>query len=221
LLQRLAFCAEILPIILYPIFLKRNRGTGLWVIFLYCVLSFVTEFFLGVFRGAPVQKNLVYFAFTLIEFTLFSLFFFLSLREKRFRYIPIIGAILFYVVAIVNVLNSNLASANEHPFDSLPASVESILIISYCILLLYEQIKDPEIVFVYTTKKFWIIIAFFLYFSSTLFLFIYAGSLTEQQRSNYWGINNFFEILKNILFCISFIMKKHYVNPYATDSLES
>ncbi|HEY4107492.1 MAG TPA: hypothetical protein VGM48_00680 [Puia sp.] len=174
-----------------------------------------TEFFLGFFQ-TEIQQNFVYFAFTIVEFTLFSLFFYLSLHEKKFRYIPIIGALLFYGIAI-----SNFAGKSEHIFDSLPASVEAILVISYCILLLYEQIRDPNIIFVYNTKKFWIIIAFFLYFSSTLFLFIYAGSLSEQQRSNYWVINNFFEILKNILFCISFIMKKHYKPPYSMDSLET
>ena len=182
----------------------------MWVIFVYCILSLATEFLLH------FEQNLVYFGFTLCEFTLFSLFFYLSLREKRFRYIPIIGALLFYAIAI-----SNFTSKGENPFDSLPASVEAILIISYCILLLYEQIKDPNIVFVYNTKKFWIIIAFFLYFSSTLFLFIYAGSISEQQRSNYWVINNFFEVLKNILFCISFIMKKNSKKPFAIDGYDS
>ena len=50
--------------------------------------------------------------------------------------------------------------------------------------------------------------------------FIYTGALSEEQRSSYWPINNFFEILKNILFCVSFIMKKRYNNPYAVDSFE-
>lgn len=150
--------------------------------------------------------------FTIVEFTLFSFFFYSSLQEKKFKYIPIIGAVLFYIVAISSFTNKR--------FDSLPASVEALLVISYCILLLYEQIKDPKIIFVYNTKKFWVIIAFFLYFSSTLFLFIYSGSISEEQRDNYWVINNFFEMLKNILFCISFIMKKHHNTPYVVDNID-
>jgi hypothetical protein len=210
LLRYLALIAEILPILFYLIFLKRNRGEGLLVIFLYCVLSLLTEVVY-----AALQSQLVFSSFTILEFTLFSFFFYSSLHDRKFKYIPIIGALLFYVIAI-----SSFTSKNAHAFDSLPASVEAVLVISYCILLLYEQIKDPNIVFVYNTKKFWVIIAFFLYFSSTLFLFIYAGSFSEQQHSTYWMINNFFEMLKNILFCVSFIMKKHYNNPYAVDSLE-
>lgn len=203
----LAYFAEILPIIFYLIFLKRNRGEGLWVIFLYCVLSLLAE---GLF--AITRQPIVFYGFNIVQFTLFSYFFYSSLQEKRFKYIPIIGAVLFFVATIINF--------TSRKFDTLSVSVGGLLIIPYCILLLYEQIKDPSIMFVYYNKKFWVIIAFFLYFSATLFLYLYASTLSAEQRSTYWAINNFFEILKNILFCVSFIMKRHYNNPYAVDNLE-
>jgi hypothetical protein len=207
LLQLLAYLTEILPIIFYLIFLKRNRGEGLWVIFLYSLLSLLTELLFEI-----LQRQIIYSIFTIVEFTLFSLFFYISLKEKRFKYIPIIGALIFYIVAISNFTNKK--------FDSLSVSLESILIIPYCILLLYEQIKDPSIIFVYYNKKFWVIIAFFLYFSATLFLYIYYSTLSAEQRSNYWLINNFFEILKNILLSIAFIMKKSTQRSYLTDNLD-
>jgi hypothetical protein len=200
-----------LPIVFYLIFFKRNRGEGLLVVFFYCVLSLLTEFA----YTAIFQSQVVFSIFTILEFTLFSFFFYSSLRDRKFKYIPIFGAVVFYVIAI-----GSFTSKSVPEFDSLAASVEAVLVISYCILLLYEQIKDPNIIFVYNTKKFWVIIAFFLYFSSTLFLFIYAGSLSEHQHSTYWMINNFFDLLKNILFCVSFIMKKRHNNPYAVDGLE-
>ena len=80
--------------------------------------------------------------------------------------------------------------------------------------------RDPSIVIVYNNKKFWIIVAFFLYFSGTLFLYIYINTLSKEQRSSYWSINNFFEILKNILFCVAFIMKKDLRPSYLTDNLD-
>lgn len=81
--------------------------------------------------------------------------------------------------------------------------------------------RDSNIEFVYYNKKFWIIIAFFLYFSGTLFLYIYVNTLPDAQRSRYWAINNFFEILKNILFCVAFIMKKRPTNPYTLETLDN
>jgi hypothetical protein len=213
LLQLLAFISEILPIIFYLSFIKRNRGEGLWVIFLYCAFSLLTEPAFYFLRG-KIPKFYIFASFTILEFTLFSFFFYSSLQEKKFKYIPVIGALVFYGIAL-----GNFTSKSQEDFDSLTASVEAILIIIYCILLLYEQIKDPSVMFVYNTKKFWVIIAFFLYFSSTLFLFLYAGSLTQQEHNNYWSINNFFEMLKNILFSISFIIKKSDKKSYPIDNL--
>ena len=193
----LAYFAELLPIIFYLIFLKRNRGEGLWVIFLYCVLSLLTEFVFAV-----TKEPAVYYTFLILQFLLFSFFFYSSLSSKKFKYIPILGALIFCVVAFANLANKR--------FDSISNALSSVLVITYCILLLYELISQPTAVFVYNNKKFWVIIAFFLYFSATLFLYLFFTVLTDEQRHSYWVINNFFEILKNILFSVSFIMKKHY-----------
>jgi uncharacterized membrane protein len=196
----LAYFAEILPIFFYLLFLKRNKGEGLWVIFLYCVLSLITE---GIFLTTSVQ--LVFSGFIVVQFGLFSYYFYSAFEVRNFKYIALLGAIVFVAVAIANL-------SNEH-FNWIAESLASILVIIYCILSLYEQIKDPETVFVYQNKKFWVIIALFIYFSSTLFLYLYSTTLSTEQRHMYWAINNFFEILKNILFSVSFIMKKHHSSP--------
>jgi hypothetical protein len=155
----------------------------------------------------------IFASYNIVQFSLFSLFFYLSLKEKKFKYIPIAGAAVFYVIAIRNFTNTA-------GFDSFSVSLASLFFIPYCILLLYEQMRDSNIVFVYNDKKFWIIVAFFIYFSGTLFLYIYIYTLPEQQRSSYWQINNLFEILKNILFCVAFIMKKNVQRSYLTDNLD-
>jgi hypothetical protein len=207
-----ALISQILPVVFYLLFLKRNRGEGLGIIFFYCCFSCVTEgYFLG-FIFNRLHLHFPYFfydaGFTILEFSIISWFAYTSLKGKILKYIPLVGALIFYPVAVVNF------TRNQGSFDSIPASIEAILIILYCILLLYEQINDPLVIFVYNTKKFWVTIAFFLYFSSTLFLFLYARSFTQSEHDKYWNINNFFEILKNILLSISFIMKKNNKEPY-------
>jgi hypothetical protein len=203
-----AYIAEILPIVFYLIFLKRNKGEGLWVIFLYCVLSLLTE---GIY--AKTEQPVVFSIFIIVQFTLFSFFFYSSLKGKWVKFIPIVGALIFYGFAIANFTNKQ--------FDSISTSLSSVLIISYCILLLYEQIKNSGTDLVYYNKKFWIIIAFFIYSSATLFLYIYFSTLSQEQVHSYWIINNFFEILKNILFSVSFIMKKRDKPSYMMDTLDT
>jgi hypothetical protein len=208
-----AFFSEILPIVFYLIFLKRNRGEGLGVIFFYCCFSWLTEDFFFRQLHLPIPDYVHDSGFTILEFTIISYFTYTSLQGKTLKYLAILGALIFYPVAIINF------TKEQESFDSIPASVEAIIIISYCILMLYEQINDPKVMFVYNTKKFWVTIAFFLYFSSTLFLFIYARNFTQAEHDKYWTINNFFEILKNILISISFIMKKSSKNPYPIEDL--
>jgi hypothetical protein len=159
------------------------------------------------------HQQIVFSYWTILQFTLFSFFFYTSLKGRKVKYIPILGALIFYGVAIANFTNKR--------FDSISASLACVLFVPYCILLLYEEIKDPSSGFVYYDKKFWVIIAFFLYFSGTTFLYIYFSTLSDQQRTSYWIINNFFEILKNILFSVSFIMKKSDKSGYAMDRLDT
>jgi len=152
-----------------------------------------------------IKEFYLYVSFTIVEYSLLTLFLYKSIQDHRLKFVPIIGSLAFFAMVIANFLNAQQSSN----FDSLSASVEAILIIIYSILFLYGQIKDPSINFVYYTKKFWIVIAIFIYFSSTLFLFLVAATLTKAEHNTYWYINNIFDIVKNIFFCIAFSMKKN------------
>lgn len=200
-LRSISIFSGILPIIFFILFFKRNRKEGLWVILFYSFLSFLID---NSYNRLPVVIVFYVFStFTIIEYTLFTIFLYRTVKEKIIKYILAVGSIIFYAIAIFS-----LFSEKKETFDSLPASVESILAIIYIICFLYEQIKDPQNAFIYYSKQFWIVLAFFLYFSSTLFLFVYADNLTNEQHNNYWNINFIFNILKNTLFSLSFAMKK-------------
>jgi len=167
------------------------------------------------------QKYMFYFwaSYTIVEYSFYAIFFYATFKNKKTKYIPIIGTLIFYSIVSFTFFNKNTQA-----FDSLSASMEAILMIINCIVFLYGQITSSEIIYVYNTKKFWIVIAIFLYFSSTLFLFLFAADFANPQSSNYWIINNLFEILKNTLFCISFAMKKsdankNTINTYNPDLL--
>lgn len=184
----------------------------MWVIFFYCIVSYLIEY---AFHGLKhkIQPFYIYSAFTIIEYTLFALFLYLSFKGEVFKYILIICSLIFYVVALFNCFNKTTEN-----FDSLSASVEAILIIVYGIFFLYEQIKDPAIFYIYRSKKFWIIIAFLIYFASTLFLFIYAATFTRQEHRSYWDINNIFNIVKSVLFTVSFAMKQSKKPEYSLEN---
>lgn len=204
---------ELLPVIFYVSFLRRNKHEGLQVIFAYCLGSLFTEI-LFPFLRQRINPLYLFASFTIFEYILLTVFLYTSIQGARLKYIPIIGSLIFFAIVIANLVQDRSST-----FDSMSASVEAILIIIYSIVFLYGQIKDPSVLFVYYTKKFWVVIAFFLYFSSTLFLFIYAATFTHQEQKSYWFINNIFEILKNFLFCIAFSMKKNKALKHPMENL--
>ncbi len=211
-LNSISYFSGVLPILAFILFYKRNKVGGYWVIFLYSILSFLTD--TGYWNPWIKAHSFYLFSgFTIVEYSLFAYFLYLSLLERKFKILLVICSALFYLIALFTIV-----AKNRESFDSLSASLEASLLILYSILYLYEQIKDPAILFVYQSKKFWIVIAFLLYLSSTLFLFIYATTFSSQQHKSYWGINNIFDIIKNLLFVVSFGMKK---NKQPEQSLEN
>jgi hypothetical protein len=146
--------------------------------------------------------------FTVIEYTLFATYIFLILKKPFFRNAIIILSVFFYLIASYNYLST----VGKQGFDSLSASIESILIIIYCIFFLFEQMNAPTIPLIYESHRFWIIIGFMLYLAGGLFLFIYAANFSQKEINSYWAINYGVNIFKNVLFAIAFAIKKETPN---------
>ncbi|MEJ7766179.1 MAG: hypothetical protein WKF89_00100 [Chitinophagaceae bacterium] len=90
-------------------------------------------------------------------------------------------------------------------FDSLTVSLSAVLILILSILYLYEQLNDIKIRFISSSKSFWLVVAFVMYVSLTLFLFIATPHLPEEETESFWRITNIANILKNSLFAVAFI----------------
>jgi len=140
--------------------------------------------------------------FTVIEYTLFSLFFYYLAEKKKFKSVITITSILFYIVAITNFW----FLGKSKKFDSFPATLEAVLVMIYCIYYFYDQLNRPEVTFIYSKAHFWITVGIFIYLSGTFFLFVQSSVLSDTERSNFWIINLISNILKNILFSIAFII---------------
>lgn len=210
-LKTLSIISGILPIVFFLLFLKRNKERKLWVVFIYVTLSYLTDFTLSTLpRNAPVKFYLFSF-FTVIEYTLFSLFLYLSFKSKRIKQVIVGAAPLFILLVLYHFFNKN----KSNNFDAIPASLESILIIIFCVCFFFEQIRDMEVSFVYSSKTFWIIVAILIYMSATFFLFISTVYFTQEERKAYWFINYFSNILKNLLLAIAFIIPNYKPKSFA------
>jgi hypothetical protein len=161
--------------------------------------------------------------FTLVEYSAFTFVLFAVITNRIFRAIMLVASAFFYIFVIYNFLTNK-----NYTFDSLPASIESILIVAYSIFYLFDQMNKPQVIFIYQEPHFWFVVAFIICFSGTLFLFIQASNLSMEVRGNFWKINLFSLIFKNILFAIAFSTRKGggnvpqtFENPFERDILEN
>lgn len=148
-------------------------------------------------------------AFTAIEYAVFSFVLYSIIENRIFKIIIVVCSLLFYLFTLYYLLTNQAYS-----FDSITASIEAILIVSYSIFYLFDQMNKPQVIFIYQEPNFWFVVAFIIYFSGTLFLFIQASNLDANIRDNFWKINLFLNVAKNILFAIAFSAKKsNTLNP--------
>ena len=185
--------------------LNREKTTiPLKVILFYIVYSFINDIALkAVFRNEQLVEVLLR-IFTVVEYSLFSLFFYLVVKSAIIKKVIIGLSFVFFAITFYNYYNNPRAS-----FDSIPVSVESILIIIYCLYYFYERISEPQVTFIYSSYHFWVIIGILIYLSGAFFLFTQADNLSNQDKSNYWIIVYMTNILKNIFFSVAFYIKKN------------
>lgn len=157
------------------------------------------------FQIAHLRPFFLYDIFTVVEFSLFSWFFYqIIFNRKLKKVIPLsIALFIIFSVSFYILLPENTS------FSSPIAGTESVLIIAMCIYYFLDQLKQPNTLMIYSSINFWIIISFLIYLAGTFFLNIYADSMINDHAfiKQYILINSSFNILKNILLSVAMLMK--------------
>lgn len=143
----------------------------------------------------------------LVEALLIFYLFYYAFRNIRiWRIVPLAAMVLLTLVWITR----NFIFHKFYSFDSVTNGLETIIVILFSIAFLYNQLIKPQSFFIYSTPIFWIISAVLIYKAGTFFLFLYFNALENYERetfANLYTINSIFQILKNILLMIAFLIK--------------
>lgn len=150
-----------------------------------------------------VSRNSLLNIFTVIEFILFASFFYLTLEKKLVKKILLVISPIFLFFTIF--YNFSVATT----FDSIPITIEGILILCFCIYYFFEQLNQMNNEFIYAKAEFWAVAGIMLYLAGTFFLFVQAGELSPNGRRTFWVINLGCNVLKNIMFAVAFSIKKN------------
>jgi hypothetical protein len=187
------------------VFGKLNTDVKSRVILLYLAIVGIIDVSGRIFDFSELIKLLFNSIFTIIEFSIFSFFFYLSFKSKKLKrtilllYIIFIPSACYFLFMTIRFFKTGVIY-----FDSMSVSISAIIILFYSIVFLFDLIQRPQIEFVYATFEFWVIVGIMIFFSGTFFLFLQIQRLTPAELESYWAINLIGNILKNILFGIAF-----------------
>ena len=175
--------------------------------FYYIIYSFLNDLLILYLSSTSLDEKtnfLIISLFTVVEYSLFSFFIYLSISGKMFKILIIIASVGFLIFAIRDFFTNK-----ENPvFDSLPASIEAILILIYGIFYFFEQLNKPQVTFIYQTPTFWLVLGLMIYTAGNFFLFLQAADAPREVIDRFWSINLICNILKNIFLSIGFVVQK-------------
>ena len=205
-LQNIAFFSGLLPLAFFFIFKKNNKKREIKVIFIYLLYNFLNDavaYYL--IRMAHYDPYILYDIFTIAELVFFCIFYLDTIKTKFIKKIIFLIIFCFIIYSIVDYF---FISQNKS-FNSTTSGAEAIIIILMCLYYFYAELKQVTSALIYTTKNFWVIIAFLIFLSGTFFLYIYTENMVQDNnfKTQYSIINSSFLVLKNILFSIAMIIK--------------
>jgi hypothetical protein len=204
-LTDLSVASVILPAIVGLLCFQRLT-TSLKVIFLLAVFGCAVEY--AIEYGVPSidisgVSLFIYIIYTLVEFLLISLFYYLLAKESWFQKVIFWGGIA-YICFFFGMLTSS--SDIQSNFGYL-AAVESVFLVLWVVLYFRQIILYQIDMNLKVSPTFWISTGFLLYFLGTFFLFAIFGLLVKNQElaaKVYEYIHSILHITLNLLICIGF-----------------
>jgi len=153
----------ILPLL--SIILIKRKSISFKLLLFYLLYSLISDLVLSKLSIRFFNSEIYSFRlFTVVEYFSVSYILYCQIESLFFRKFIKFSSFVFALFIIVDIYNNQL---NE--FDSIPAGVEALFILTNSIILLYEKILKSNN---YFTSFVWIAIGLILFFAGTFFLFI-------------------------------------------------
>jgi hypothetical protein len=155
------------------------------------------------------KNNIWTFELNVLIETLVLIYFFYDVLENYFKkiYATIIGLVFLLIWLYLNYrLDFSIVETNS-------LVLEVIIVMFFATIYFYRQTNIPKSLFVYETCNFWIVVAYFIYLTGTMFLYLYWHRLTEQEQYKYYYLNDLFSVVRTVLLSIAMLIKEKKDEP--------
>lgn len=174
------------------------------LIFVYIVLSGVVNAVVSFMASRGINNMPVFHIFTVVEFTIISLFYMTIYTNKIQLRIVKVVLLLFILFSITNSFFIQPITS----FNTYSRSLGAIILILYCVVYFQQLIST---VMDFNNPNIWYASGIFIYFSSSFLIFIMSNlTLTIRKELNFilWNIHGFMVLLMYIFISFGFHIVK-------------
>jgi hypothetical protein len=200
LLSTFSMYSVIIPLTI-GLFRRKYFNSGEKILLYLVGLSALADFGGSILQMQNINNMYVFHIYTVIEFSVISLFYIKIIPNRRLTYFVIALMSLFLCVAVYDYIN------NKDQMDDLSTSTESIIVIFYAVLGFSSLLRNPVQSRVIAIPLFWLNTALLLYFAGNLFLFIFSNYMQQHYKGEFrelWGIHSIMSILFYLLMSTGF-----------------
>ncbi len=181
----------------------------LQIVFLYIIASLTIEIFASIWAHILHRPNhYMINIFAVTECVLISLMYRKVFIGKVLKAFSLIAISIFVLIAIA--IFTEILSIQK--FNSTVNTISCILIIIWVFIYFYQLLQTLESIKLSTLPLFWISVACLLYFSGTLFLFLYGETILFQKDAilfkQLWIIYDILLVVFRILLAIGLWFSK-------------
>jgi len=166
------------------------------LLLIYSISEFLGDRIPEIIGPSGTATRVLSFSFTIIEYTLFTLFFYHFFQRKGNQRWVMVGSAIFLVTLILELEKFGFLH-----YSRFNAGMAVMLVISYSFLLFHEWLMDDPMEMIYEKVDFWITLGCLVYLSGSFFFFISVGKRWEQN----WMLHSICNLIKNILFTIAIV----------------
>jgi hypothetical protein len=205
---KISLLSSLLPIAFFILFCFKTSLKGFWVIFIYCTTSILFDVFVAASAWGMQHKLLLWNVYGIFEFLILAFFYFLVTKQRLIRLLIILFSVLYLIFFSLSYRSDN------DQFNSMMSSIGSVIILILSLSYIITSLAPSSIPVDVFTPIFLIVVGILFYVSSTLFLYLIANNLSNEEMQNYWRINDYSNILTNIIFSASFLLYRfQHKNP--------
>ena len=158
---------------------KKYLSKELKILFLYLISSTIDEVLGNVWaKVLHLPNHFIINTFATLECILISLIFYEIFIAKDLKRIVLvsIGIYVLICIYVFTILD------NFYRFSSIINTVSCLLIIVWVFTYFYQLLQIPQLIKLYALPMFWISVGCLLYFSGTLFIFLYSEKILFQKE---------------------------------------